>query len=62
VRHGAKAVFASRFFSISRVLGVLVAGTSRMRVGMILSSSILSGMVWASAVILLGYYLGKLGR
>jgi membrane protein DedA with SNARE-associated domain len=62
VRHGGKAVFASRFFSVSRVLGALVAGTSRMRFGTFLSSSILSGIVWATAVTLLGYYLGKLGR
>jgi membrane protein DedA with SNARE-associated domain len=62
VRHGGKAVFASRFFSVSRVLGALVAGTSRMRFGTFLFSSILSGIVWASAVALSGYYLGKLGR
>ena len=32
-RHGGKAVFAGRFFSVSRVLEALVAGTSRMRWG-----------------------------
>jgi membrane protein DedA with SNARE-associated domain len=44
------------------VLGAVVAGTSRMRFGTFLFSSILSGIVWASAVALSGYYLGKLGR
>ena len=62
VRHGGKAVFAARFFSVSRVLEALVAGISRMRFGTFLSYSILSGIVWVTAVVLLGYHLGKLGR
>ena len=62
VRHGGKAVFAARFFSVSRVLEALVAGISRMRFGTFLFSSILSGMVWVTVVVLLGYHLGKLGR
>jgi len=62
VRHGGKAVFTARFFSVSRVLEALVAGTSRMRFGTFLLFSILSGIVWVTAVVLLGYHLGKLGR
>ncbi len=62
VRHGGKAVFAARFFSVSRVLGALVAGISRMRFGRFLFYSVLGGMVWATAVVVMGYYLGKLGR
>jgi membrane protein DedA with SNARE-associated domain len=62
VRNGGKAVFMGRFFSVSRVLGALVAGMSRMRFGRFLFYSVLSGMVWATAVVLVGYYLGKLGR
>jgi membrane protein DedA with SNARE-associated domain len=62
VRHGGRAVFASRFFSVSRVLGALVAGISRMRLGTFLFSSALSGIVWTTAAVLVGYYLGKLGR
>jgi len=58
-RHGGKAVFAARFFSVSRVLEALVAGTSRMRFGTFLLYSVLGGMVWATAVVLVGYFFGE---
>jgi len=61
-RHGGKAVFAARFFSVSRLLGGLVAGMSRIPFGRFFFYSVLSGMVWATAVVMMGYYLGKLGR
>ena len=57
-RYGGKAVFASRFFSVTRVFGALVAGTSRMRFGTFLLSSVLSGVVWATAVVFVGYFFG----
>ncbi|HEU4493536.1 MAG TPA: DedA family protein [Rubrobacteraceae bacterium] len=59
VRHGGKAVFAARFFSITRVLEALVAGISRMRWDTFLFYSALGGMVWATAVVLLGYSFGQ---
>src|SRR5215208_699270 len=59
VRYGGKAVFASRFFSVSRMLGALVAGISRMRWETFLFYSVLGGTVWATAVVLLGYFLGQ---
>jgi membrane protein DedA with SNARE-associated domain len=59
VRHGGKAVFAARFFSISRVLEALVAGISRMRWNTFLLYSVLGGMVWATTVVLLGYFFGQ---
>src|ERR687889_228082 len=49
VRHGGKAVFAARFFSVSRLLEALVAGMSRMPWGTFLFYSVLSGAVWATA-------------
>lgn len=58
-RHGGKAVFAGRFFSVSRVVEALVAGTSRMHWGMFVFYSVLSGAVWATAVVLLGYFFGQ---
>jgi membrane protein DedA with SNARE-associated domain len=58
-RHGGKAVFAARFFSVSRLLEALVAGISRMRWSTFLVYSALSGMVWATAVVLLGYFFGE---
>jgi membrane protein DedA with SNARE-associated domain len=58
-RHGGKAVFAGRFFSVSRVLEALVAGTSRMQWGTFVFYSVLGGVVWATAVVLAGYLLGQ---
>jgi membrane protein DedA with SNARE-associated domain/membrane-associated phospholipid phosphatase len=58
-RHGGKAVFLARFFSGLRVFGALVAGISRMRWGTFLIYNALGGAVWATAVILLGYFLGS---
>jgi membrane protein DedA with SNARE-associated domain len=57
-RHGGKAVFAARFFALSRLLEALVAGTSRMRWGTFLLYSVLGGAVWATAVVLVGYFFG----
>jgi membrane protein DedA with SNARE-associated domain len=58
-RHGGKAVFAGRFFSVSRVLEALVAGTSRMNWGTFVFYSVLGGAVWATAIVLLGYFFGQ---
>ena len=58
-RHGGKAVFAARFFSVSRLLEALVAGISRMRWSTFLFYSVLSGAVWATAVVLVGYFFGE---
>src|ERR671917_458739 len=58
-RHGGKAVFLARFFSGLRVFGALVAGISRMRWGTFLFYNALGGAVWATAVVLVGYFLGS---
>src|SRR5215204_1249654 len=58
-RHGGKAVFMARFFSGLRVFGALVAGISRMRWGTFLIYNALGGAVWATAVVLVGYFLGS---
>src|SRR5215208_626492 len=58
-RHGGKAVFLARFFSGLRVFGALVAGISRMRWWTFILYNALGGAVWATAVVLLGYFLGS---
>jgi len=58
-RHGGKAVFLARFFSGLRVFGALVAGISRMRWLTFLFYNALGGAVWATAVVLAGYFLGS---
>jgi membrane protein DedA with SNARE-associated domain len=59
VRYGGKAVFAARFFSVSRMLEALVAGISRMHWGTFLFYSALGGAVWVTAVVLVGYFFGQ---
>jgi membrane protein DedA with SNARE-associated domain len=56
---GGKAVFAARFFSVSRLLEALVAGMSRMRWGSFSFYSVLGGAVWVTAVVLAGYSFGQ---
>jgi diadenosine tetraphosphatase ApaH/serine/threonine PP2A family protein phosphatase len=57
-RHGGKAVFAARFFALSRLLEALVAGTSRMHWGTFVFYSVLGGAVWATAVgVASGFYI-----
>ena len=58
-RHGGNAVFAGRFFSVSRLLEALVAGMSRMHWGTFFFYSALGGAVWATAVVLVGYFFGE---
>jgi len=58
-RHGGKAVFLARFFSGLRVFGALVAGMSRMRWATFLLYNALGGAVWATAAVLVGYFLGS---
>jgi membrane protein DedA with SNARE-associated domain len=56
-RHGGKAVFFGRFITGLRVIGALVAGTSRMPWGRFTLYSALGGLVWATAAVALGYFL-----
>src|SRR5919107_1761646 len=58
-RHGGGAVFMARFFSGLRVFGALVAGMSRMHWGTFVLYNALGGAVWATAVVLVGYFLGR---
>jgi membrane protein DedA with SNARE-associated domain/membrane-associated phospholipid phosphatase len=58
-RHGGKAVFLARFFAGLRVFGALVAGISRMRWRTFVFYNALGGIVWATAAVLVGYFLGS---
>src|SRR4051794_7345124 len=58
-RHGGKAVFMARFFSGLRGFGALVAGMSRMRWATFFVYNALGGVVWATTVVLAGYFLGR---
>jgi membrane protein DedA with SNARE-associated domain len=58
-RHGGKAVFLARFFAGVRVFGALVAGISRMHWRTFFLYNALGGAVWATAVVLAGYFLAS---
>ena len=57
--HGGKAVFLARFLAGFRVFGALVAGISRMHWSSFAFYNALGGVVWATAAVLVGYFLGS---
>jgi membrane protein DedA with SNARE-associated domain len=57
-RHGGKAVLLARFFVGLRIFGALVAGISRMRWIVFVAYNVLGGALWATAVVLVGYFVG----
>jgi membrane protein DedA with SNARE-associated domain len=58
-RHGGKAVFLARFFGGVRVTGAWMAGITRMNWWRFLFWNAAGGVVWAIAVGLTAYYVGK---
>ena len=55
-RHGSRAVFLQRWITGFRVLGALVAGTTRMGWSRFLFYNICGAVVWVTTVGLLGYF------
>jgi membrane protein DedA with SNARE-associated domain len=58
-RHGGKAIFFGRFVSVLRTTVAWIAGLSRMRWWKFLFWNAAGGIVWATAVALTAYYLGR---
>ena len=57
-KHGAKAVFFGRFVAVLRVTAAWIAGISHMHWWRFLLWNALGGIVWATGVSLISYYLG----
>ena len=57
-KHGAKAVFFGRFVAVLRVTAAWIAGISHMDWWRFLLWNALGGIVWATGVSLISYYLG----
>jgi membrane protein DedA with SNARE-associated domain len=57
-RHGAKTIFLARFFSVLRVTAAWVAGISRMHWWTFFLWNATGGIVWATLVGLVAYYVG----
>jgi membrane protein DedA with SNARE-associated domain len=58
-RHGGKTVFFGRFVAVLRVTAAWVAGISRMHWWTFLGWNAAGGILWATAVGLVSYYLGR---
>lgn len=58
-RHGGKAVFLGRFVGFLRAMAPFVAGASRMPYRSFLLYNALGAVVWATAFVLLGYFVGE---
>jgi membrane protein DedA with SNARE-associated domain len=58
-RFGAPAVVLARFVPIVRTFITVTAGVGKMDRRLYLTYSAIGGVVWASGVTLLGYYLGQ---
>jgi membrane protein DedA with SNARE-associated domain len=58
-RHGGKAVFLARFFGGVRVTGAWMAGITRMQWWQFLFWNAAGGIVWATGVGLIAYYVGR---
>jgi membrane-associated protein len=59
-RYGSQAIFLARFVPIIRTFITAVAGVGRMDRGKYFGVSIIGGIVWASAVLVAGYFLGQI--
>jgi membrane protein DedA with SNARE-associated domain len=57
-RHGGKAVLIGRFIGFLRALAPFVAGSSRMPYPRFLAYNVAGGVLWSTACVLLGYFLG----
>ncbi len=57
-KHGGKAVFLGRFVAVLRVTAAWVAGISHMHWWRFLAWNAAGGIVWATGVALVSYYLG----
>jgi membrane protein DedA with SNARE-associated domain len=58
-RHGGKTILIGRFVGLVRALAPFIAGSSRMRYGAFAPYSILGTGLWATALILVGYFAAR---
>jgi membrane protein DedA with SNARE-associated domain len=57
-KHGGKAVFLGRFVAVLRVTAAWIAGLSRMGWWRFFAWNAAGGIVWATGIGLISYYLG----
>ena len=59
LRHGGKTVFLGRFLGFARALAPFLAGASGMPYGRFLRYNVLGAVLWATAVVVVGYLVGQ---
>jgi membrane-associated protein len=59
-KHGNRAIVLARFVPIVRTFITLAAGAARMPMRRFVTYSAIGGVLWATGVTLLGYYLGQI--
>ncbi len=59
-KYGALTIVVARFVPIVRTFATVMAGASRMRFRTYAVFSVAGGVIWATGVLLLGYYLGHI--
>lgn len=59
-RYGTRAILLARFVPIVRTFITAVAGVGRMERGRYFGASIIGGVLWASGVLVAGYFLGQI--
>lgn len=59
-KHGKLTIIIARFVPIIRTFAPIVAGIGKMHYGTFISYNVFGGVIWASGMILLGYFLGNL--
>lgn len=57
-RFGAAAIVLARFVPVVRTVATVMAGVSRMRFGLYALYSVIGGVLWATGVLMTGYWLG----
>jgi membrane-associated protein len=60
-KYGNRAIVLARFVPIVRTFITLAAGAAEMPMRRFVTYSAIGGVVWASGVTLMGYYLGQIG-